>query len=179
MINHGYPSRNPRFTRPEDVKAVEDWKRDFELEKVDDVTYGEYFRVDSKKDIHFTSEIVQHGSEEENLILTDNRILIQNITLLSLQQLNYRLWIYGNDRFYHSDPDNTKLIEFMEFDLPNYGKQYKNTGLWFYAITDLNLLYNDLDRSNALHVAIENLSATPKQSVTGTLILQIVYRKLE
>lgn len=178
-LSHGYPVRNQRFTSEEDVKALENWKRDYELEKVNEVTYGEYFRVDSKKYVHFTDEIPQYSAEEENLILTDNRILIQNISLLSLQQLNYRVWLFGNDKFYSNDPDNIKLIEFMDFDLTNYGKQYRDTGLWSYAITDLNLLYNDLDRSNSLHVAIENLSSTAKQAITGTLILQVVYKKVK
>ena len=178
-LTHGIPSRTPRFTSKEDLRALEEFKKNFELEQVKEVTYGEYFRVDSKKYIHFTDEIPQYSAEEENLILTDNRILIQNISLLSLQQLNYRVWLFGNDKFYADDPENTKLIEFMDFNLPLYGERYKNTGLWGYAITDLNLLYSDMDRSNALHVAIENLSTTDKLANSGTLILQVVYKRLD
>ena len=178
-LTHGYPERNPRFTSEVDLKRLEDFKKNFELEKVDDVTYGEYFRVDSNKNIHFTDQINQYETEEENLILTDNRILIQNIALLSLQQLNYRIWLFGNDKFYASDPQNVKLVDFIDCDLTSYGERYNNTGLWSYAITDLNLLYNDMDRSNSLHVAIENLSTAPKQANSGTLILQIVYKKVE
>ena len=179
MPAHGYPTRNAPYASKEDVLKIEDWKRQFEQEKTDIVTFGEYVRVESRKDDHFTDQIDQYEAEEENLNLTDNRILIQNMTLMSKQQLNFRVWLFATKDFYASDEGRIKIVDFIDFDLTTYGKQYKNTGLWIYTITDLNLLYNDLNQSTKLHVAIENLSAASKLADTSELIFHAVYQSLE
>ena len=179
MPAHGYPQRNSPYTSKEDVLKLEDWRRRFEQEGTDIVTFGEYVRVESRKKEHFTNQIDQYKSEEENLSLTDNRILIQNMTLMSKQQLSYRIWLFATKEFYADDEDRIKVVDFIDFDLITYGRQYKDTGLWILTITDLNLLYNDLDQTTKLHVAIENLSAAPKLAETSELIFQAVYQSLE
>jgi hypothetical protein len=179
VLKHGIPQRNAPYTSREDVLRLEDWKRKFQQEKSDVITFGEYFRADSRKDTHFTDQIPQYDAAEENLNLTDNRILIQNMTLMSKQQLSFRVWLFGTNKFYADNPDNTKVVDFIDFDLVTYGKPYKNTGLYILTITDLNLLYNDLDQTNKLHVSIENLSEAPKLAVTSELIFQAVYESLE
>ena len=179
VLKHGYPTRNAPFASKADILKIEEWKRTFEQEASDIVTFGEYFRVESEKDVHFIETINQYKAGEENLRLTDNRILIQNMTIMSKQQLNYRVWLYGTKEFYANNPDSIKVVDFIDFDLTTYGKQYKDTGLWIYSITDLNLLYNDLDQTGRLHVAIENLSTAPKLAVTSELIFQAVYESLE
>ena len=178
-LTHGYPQRNSPYRAKEDVLKLEDWKRRFEQEGTDIVTFGEYVRVESRKGDHFTDQIEQYESEEENLNLTDNRILIQNMTIMSEQQLNYRIWIFGTKEFYADDEDRIKVVDFIDFDLTTYGRRYKDTGLWILTITDLNLLYNDIDQTTKLHVAIENLSVAPKLAVTSELIFQAVYQSLE
>lgn len=178
VLRHGNPQRHAPFRSKEDVIKLENWKRVFEQEKDDVVTFGEYFRVESLKDIHFIDQINQYESSEENLNLTDNRILIQNMTVMSKQQLNFRVWLFGTDEFYTSNKDRIKIVDFIDFDLATDGVQYKNTGLWTYTITDLNLLYNDLNQTMKLHVGIENLSIAPKL-VASELILQAVYESLE
>lgn len=178
-LKHGYPQRNAPFASKEDILKIEDWKRKFEQEKTDIVTFGEYFRVESRKNEHFIDQIVQYDSSEEDLHLTDNRILIQNMTIMSKQQLNYRVWLFGTSEFYAENEDSIKVVDFVDFDLTTYGKQYKDTGLWIYTITDLNLLYNDLNQTGKLHVAIENLSVAPKLAIDGDLIFQAVYESLE
>lgn len=178
-LKHGYPQRNEPFAKKADILKIEAWKRKFEQEKTDVVTFGEYFRVESRKNEHFTDQIIQYDSGEENLRLTDNRILIQNMTIMSKQQLSYRVWLFGTSEFYSVNPDSIKVVDFIDFDLTTYGKQYKDTGLWIYTVTDLNLLYNDLGQKGELHVAIENLSAAPKLAITSELIFQAVYESLE
>ena len=179
MIQHGYPTRNNPYPTKTDILKRENWKRIFEQEKDNLLTFGEYFRVESRRNDHFTDEINQFEVGEEDLSLTDNRILIQNMTIMSKQQLNYRVWLFGTKEFYATDEDRIKVVDFIDFDLTTYGKQYKDTGLWILTITDLNLLYNDLDQRTKLHVAIENLSAAPKLAIDSTLIFQAVYESLE
>lgn len=177
-IKHGYPERNEPYKKKEDVLKLEEWTRKFEQEPDDVVTFGEYFRVESLKDVHFIEQINQYEAGEEDLSLTDNRILIQNITVMSKQQLNLRVWLFGTSEFYADNKDRTKVVDFLDFDLTTDGVQYKDTGLWVYTITDLSLLYNDLNQTTKLHVAIENLSVAPKL-VTSELIFQAVYESLE
>ena len=93
--------------------------------------------------------------------------------------LNFRVWLFATKEFYAGDEGRIKVVDFIDFDLPTYGKRYKDTGLWVYSITDLNLLYNDLDQTTKLHVAIENLSAASKLADTSELIFHIVYQSLE
>ena len=177
-LKHGRPQRTEPFKSKEDVLKIETWKRQFQQEPDDVITFGEYFRVDSKKTEHFLAQINQFETNEEDLNLTDNRILIQNMTVMSKQQLNFRVWLFGTNEFYAGDEDRIKIVDFIDFDLVTYGVQYKNTGLWTYTITDLNLLYNDLNQTMKLHVGIENLSSAPKL-VTSELIFQAVYESLE
>ena len=179
MLKHGYPQRHDPYTSKEDILKIEAWKRKFEQEKDDIVTFGEYFRVESRKDDHFINQIPQYHILEENLKITDNRILIENMTIMSKQQLNFRVWLFGSKDFYADNPDKIKVVDFLDFDLITDGKRYGNTGLWIYTITDLNLLYNDLDQTTKLHVAIENLSEAPKLAITSELIFQAVYESLE
>jgi len=179
MPVHGTPNRNDPYRSKSDVLKLEAWKRKFEQEKDNVITFGEYFRVESLKDIHFIDQINQYESSEENLTLTDNRILIQNITLMSKQQLYFRIWLFGTSNFYDNNPDKIKIVDFIDMDLTTYGKQYKDTGLWVYSVTDLNLLYNDLNQTTKLHVAIENLSEASKLANTSELIFQAVYESLE
>ena len=178
MIKHGYPDRNVPFSSKEDVLKLEDWRRKFEQEPTDIVTFGEYFRAESKKDTHFVGQINQYESGEENLNLTDNRILIQNVVVMCAQQLKLRVWFFGTSAFYPTNRDEIRVVDFVDFDLVAHGKRYKNTDLWIYAITDLNLLYNDLDQTMKLHVAVENLSVAPKLAHSD-LIFQALYESLE
>lgn len=178
-LKHGYPERNEPYASKTDILALEAWKRKYEQEDLDVVTFGEYVRVESRKDIHFIDQIDQYQASEEDLTLTDNRILIQNVTVMSKQQLNFRVWLFGTKEFYADNPDNIKVVDFIDFDLTTYGRRYKNTGLYVLTITDLNLLYNDLDQTNKLHIAIENLSTSPKQAVSSELIFQAIYESLE
>jgi len=183
MLRHGTPSRNDPYRSKEDTIRLEDWKRRFQQEPHDLVTSGEYIRVESESKKHFIDQINQYETSEEDLSLTENRIMIQNMTIMSKhmskQQLNLRVWLFGTKEFYSSTADLIKVVDFIDFDLTTYGKQYKNTGLWIYTITDLNLLYNDLDQTTKLHIAIENLSVAPKLAVTSELIVQAVYQSLE
>jgi hypothetical protein len=179
VLRHGNPKRNDPYRSKEDTLKLEEWRRRFQQEPHDLVTSGEYIRVESQAAIHFIDQIEQYEISEENLGLTENRILIQNMTIMSKQQLSFRVWLFGTNEFYASSADRIKVVDFIDFDLTTYGKQYKNTGLWIYTITDLNLLYNDLDQTTKFHVAIENLSAAPKLANTSELIIQAVYQSLE
>ena len=102
------------------------------------------------------------------------------MTILSTQQLNFRVWIFGTQEFYDEDnPDKTKLVDFINFDLPTNGVRYKDIGMWMYSLTDLNMLYNDLNHKSELHIALENLSETSKSPPDSYTVVQIMYRETD
>lgn len=179
-IKHGVPTRN---TAPSILEILN--RELFSKSLVEEplyFTYGQYAKIESVPSIHFTGEITQYSYESENLQIGSNRIKIQNISILSSQQLNFRIWLFSTADLYASTPGKTKLVDIIDFDLTSYGKQLGNTGLWMYSITDLNLLYIDQDSSGKLHIAIENLSESAKSPAdnenTSVLIVQVLFEDL-
>lgn len=133
----------------------------------------------SDKDTHFTGALAQYEAEAENITgLLSNNIIIKQVTLLSEQQLYYRLHFFSKDVFESTDPDLDAYIGWLDFDLPTHGIRYKNTGLYRLSLMSEGeglLRYIDEDESNELHVALENLSSTAKNAGSGGYVVIIVF----
>lgn len=134
-------------------------------------------RIVSDKDTHFTGAIAQNANEKENLTgLESNEITIVSIGIQSDQPLNYRLWIFETDGFDDTDLDADSFMEFVDFDLVTNNVQLGAANQYYFAITELDIDYKDLDETNELHIALENLSATAKNAgATGEVKLQFKY----
>ena len=134
-------------------------------------------RIVSDKDTNFTGAIAQNANEKESLTgLEANELTIVSIGIQSDQPLNYRLWIFETDAFEDTDLDVDSFLEFVDFDLVTNNVQLGAANQYYYAITNLNIDYKDLDETNELHIALENLSATAKNAgATGEVKVQVKY----
>lgn len=130
---------------------------------------------------HFTGAIAQHGAEEENIAdLSSDEITITGVAIYSQQQLDLRLMLFETDGFQAgaaADMDDDGFVEFIDLDLVTSGIQYKNAGYYYYSITGLEIDYEDLDKTNELHAAIQVVGATAKlaSGAGGNLWLKFSY----
>lgn len=70
---------------------------------------------------HFTQELAQGESEQENIGgLLANRIIIQNITVNAKQNLKFRLSFFSRNTFTDSDLDDDTFIDSVIIDLSKY-----------------------------------------------------------
>ena len=115
---------------------------------------------------HFTGALAQHAAEEENLTgLDSNKVTITGVAVYAQQALNLRLFLFETDAFQEStaaDMDDDEFIEFIDVDLATDGIKYKNAGYYYWAMTDLNIDYEDIDGSNEFHIALNNIGAVAK-----------------
>lgn len=131
----------------------------------------------SDKDTHFTGAIATNANEKENIEgLESNSITIESISIQSDQELNYRLWIFGTDGFDDTDLDDDRFMEFTNLDLPTHSERLGGANQYYFGKTNLNIPYTDIDGTNELHVALENLDAVAKNAgATGEVKIQIGY----
>ena len=134
-------------------------------------------RIVSDKDTHFTGAIAQNANEKENLTdLESNDITIVSVGIESDQPLNYRLWIFETDGFEDVDLDADSFMDFVDLDLVTNNVRLGAANQYYYAITDQEINYTDMDETKELHLALENLSATAKNAgATGEVKIQIKY----
>ena len=124
-------------------------------------------------DTYFTDGLATDVSENENLAISDNKITIKNVTILSLENLNYRLWFYTKDTFLS---DN--IIGYVDLNLPTSGvtKVIGATTYYVYSVVDVDQQFEDLDDTTELHLQLENKSAAAKTAgAVGRVQLTIVY----
>lgn len=134
-------------------------------------------QVKSDKDSHFTTAIAQNTIEEENLnALTANEITITGLSVVADEAKSYRVWLFETDDFQETDLDNDEFIDYIDIDLSADGKQIGGAGAYYAATTGLNINYVDLDESNELHVALQNLDAGAKTAgASGEITLKFTY----
>jgi len=141
------------------------------------VPYGvdKVYTIRTDKDLHFTGALAQYESEEENIPgLVANKIKVLRARALCDQQLNFRLWLWGNDTFDSADLDNDRYQDYIDCDF-THGVQYKNTGKWYKDLPS-GIYYQDFDGTKELHIAIENLSATSKNAgASGEIVIELMY----
>lgn len=135
--------------------------------------------IKTDKDTHFTSAIVQFNHETENLTgLTDNKIFIRGVNIQSDQNLKFRLIFWTKDTFADTDLDLDTYIDDVILDMSDTTNTFRinNTGQYYLNVSDLNILYEDEDSSNELHISLQNLSAVSKNAgATGEVQLDIKY----
>lgn len=134
-------------------------------------------QLKSDKDSNFTGAIVQNAIESENITgLTANEITITGISIIADENLSFRAWLFETDDFQEANFDSDEFVEFVDLDLAANGVQIAGVGAYYYAQTNLNIDYADLDATNELHIALQNLSAGAKTAgAAGEVVLKISY----
>ena len=161
------------------VYACTNPKHAYEMAGETTVSIGREERNEAKtdKDTHFTGSIAQNAIEEENITGLDaNEISITGVSIVSDQQLKFRLWFFETDKFQEANFDDDEFVDFIDLDLATDGAQIGATGAWYYAVSCLCIDYEDLDNTKELHIALQNLSAAAKNAgASGEVKLKCSY----
>lgn len=132
--------------------------------------------ISTDKDTHFTDEITMNSQETECLTgLTSNKYLIRGVNIQSTQQLEFRLIFWGRDTFNNTDLDIDVYIDDVELDMTSTSSfRIDNSNQYRLNVGSLDILYEDYDKTNELHVSLQNLSAVSKEAGTlGTVQIDI------
>lgn len=124
-------------------------------------------------DTYFTDALVTDASENENITITGNKIKVTNVTIASIQSLNYILWFYTKDTFGIYD-----MIGYVDLNLITSGKTkvIGATTYYVYSVVDADIPYEDLDASLELHLQLENKSVVAKNAgALGKVQLTLAY----
>lgn len=137
--------------------------------------------LSTDKDSHFTEAIAQYATEEEDLPgLASNFIIIREVTILSDQNLSYRLLFFTTDGFANANLDLDTFLSSRALDIPTSGFQIGATGKYYLEVDNLAISYHDDDGTHELHVALQNLSATGKNAgATGEVVVHILYELVQ
>ena len=141
------------------------------------------YTVRTDKDVEFTGAIAQNASEEENVVLPvtlkgingNARIRLKGMHIISDENLDWEVWLFGNDLFQESNIDNDRFLGRWSFVAAD-GLRIAGTGAYYYAIDGLDVEYVDLDNSGEIHVALVNRSAAGKTAgAAGEIVIEFVF----
>jgi len=130
---------------------------------------------------HFTGAIVMNDHIIENLTgLSDDKIVIKEINVQSIQNLKYKLWFWSNNTFEDTDLNIDSYRTSILIDLTDSNDEtmdrLNNANQYYLDIRGLNILYEDLDELNEIHCSLQNLSPTAKiAGALGAIQLDIAY----
>jgi len=121
---------------------------------------------------HFTGAIVMDDHIVENLPgLSDDKIVIKEINVQSVQNLKFKLWLWSNDSFEDTNLNIDSYRTSILIDMTNSNSEVvdrlNNANQYYLDIRGLNILYEDMDESNEIHCSLQNLSPTAK--IAGNL----------
>ncbi|MCK5601497.1 hypothetical protein KAR91_06505 [Candidatus Pacearchaeota archaeon] len=129
--------------------------------------------------LHFTGAISQWDDETVNLTgLSDDKVFIRGVNIQSIQNLKYRLIFWKTDTFSDTDLDIDSNNDDVILDMSDAENAYRrnNTGQYYLNISDLNILYEDEDETQELHISLQNLSPTDKAAgASGSVQMDVKY----
>jgi len=128
--------------------------------------------VRSDKDVEFTGALVQNAMELESYgTIPTPKVVITGLTILSDQNLSWRIIFFGDSGADDTDADLDTMV--ASFDLiDTTGFQIAGAGLFRYSLSGLEFRYAPEGRQ--LHVGLMNLSAGSKNAgVTGEIVLEV------
>lgn len=131
--------------------------------------------------LHFNDLIVMNDHITENLSgISDDKIVIKEINIQSVQNLKFKLWFWSNDTFEDTNLNKDSYKTSVLMDLSDSSNEIvdrlNNANQYYLDILGLNILYEDLDKSNEIHCSLQNLSSTMKiAGALGAIQLDIAY----
>jgi hypothetical protein len=125
----------------------------------------------SDKDVDFIGALLVNAFENANLIgLPANSVRIKSVALLSDQRLAWEVQLYSRDTFGNVDADLDTFLESIPFGVSD-GQQVAGAGLFKYAMTGLDIPYEDLDATTELHVALGTRAGAKNAGAAGEVVV--------
>ena len=128
--------------------------------------------VRSDKDVQFTGALAQNAMELESFgVLPTPKALITRITVLSDENLSWRVIFFGSSAADDTDADLDTTIEWFDLTDTN-GFQIAGAGLYRYAVSGLEFRY--APEGQQLHIGLMNLSAAAKTAgANGEVVVEV------
>lgn len=140
--------------------------------------------LDSDKDVNFVTAIAVNAKEDANLTgLLSDKILIVGVAIQAKEAKHYRALFYETDGFDDPDLDLDSFKAAVDLDLSTNGFQIGGVGKWLWdekVGRGNGVEYTDLDGTQELHIALQNLGPGAKTAGPGgECVLKISYVPLE
>lgn len=132
----------------------------------------------SDKDTHFTTGILANNHEAENLTgLLSNLGVIESVTLLAEDNIDWEIHFWSSDGFDAADLDADSWLEYVALPASSGVPITGATPTTFrYAATGLNVPYFDGDGTNELHVSLVPRGANKTAGAGGEVVLVVGFR---
>ena len=131
--------------------------------------------IESDKNTHFTGAIIQNAKEDEDITgLKGNKYIIDNVAIQADQNLKFEVWFWSKDTKDDTDLDIDTFLGFVEIDLSTSGVRIGGVNQYYDNKTGIQIMYEDKDATNELHVSLLNRSSTTKLAgATGEVKITI------
>lgn len=128
------------------------------------IDYGErIFILSSNSTQHFTESLSQNEQEFENISgMVSNKVFIRGVNIQAMQNLYFRVIFWSSADGASSDLDEDSFLDYVDLDLATTSFQTPGTPQYRLNVNNLNIVYEDQDKTRTLHVSLQNLSSTDK-----------------
>ncbi len=139
---------------------------------------GNLILVRSDKDLNFTGAILADDHETEDLTGLNGSVgVIESVTLLAEENLDWEVHFWGSDAFDDADLDAdfwTDFVAFAAADAASIANAIPGT--FRYAATGLSIPYQDRDATTELHVSLVPRGAAKTGGAAGEVVIEIGFR---
>lgn len=134
--------------------------------------------IRSDKDTHFTTAIALDNHEAENLTgLNSNVGVVESVTLLAEDNIDWRVHFWSTDGFDNADLDTDAWLGSVDFSAVDGVQLPALVSTTFrYSKSGLALPYVDDDGTNELHVSLEAIGVAKTAGATGEVALLVGFR---
>jgi hypothetical protein len=101
------------------------------------------------------------------------RSRIKSIIITSVESLDWVVWLWGNDTFADANPANAQLLGFAALAAAS-AKRIAATGLYYYVLTGLDIVYEDLMGAGQIYLGLQPTSAGKSVGAAGSVVVQLV-----
>ena len=101
------------------------------------------------------------------------RSRVKAVTIISVENLDWVVWLWGNSDFADANPANTKLLGFLALAAAS-AKRIAATGLYYYTLTGQDLAYEDLEGLGQIYLGLQPTSAGKSVGAAGSVVVQLV-----
>lgn len=101
------------------------------------------------------------------------RSRIKAINIISVESLDWTVWLWGNSDFADANPGNAFLLGFAALAAAS-AKRIGAAGLYYYTLTGLDLAYEDLLGLGQIYLGLQPTSAGKSAGAAGSVVVQLV-----
>lgn len=101
------------------------------------------------------------------------RSRVKSIVVISVEPLDWVIWLWGNATFADANPANAQLLGFASLAAAS-AKRIGGAGLYYYVATGLDLAYQDLAGLGQIYLGLQPTSAGKTGGAGGSVTVQLL-----